>query len=146
MQESDFSPDEWQTLRFCPFWVFHAVGIADGKVDKKELGAFLKEVQEAPLFKDALARNVLFSIAANLDAVFKAYHADPRNVMDGLGQAADLLDRRATPETVKGFKGSMLLIGHRVAEASGGLLGMGKKVSDKEKSALLLVRAALRAL
>ena len=140
-----YTTEEWQTLQFAPLWTFSAIAGAEGGIDDKEKGALAKELAEAPLFKEALVREVLSSLAGDLANQLRAYGADTRDVLKGLGDVADVLDRRATPEEAKNFKNAMLLIGRNVAQASGGgFLGTGDKVSDHEKAAFVLVAAAMR--
>jgi hypothetical protein len=132
-------------LQFTPLWTFSAIAGAESGIDDKEKAALAKELAEAPLFKEALVREVLLALAGDLANQLRAYGADTRDVLKGLGDMADVLDRRATPEEAKNFKNAMLLIGRNIAQSSGGgFLGTGDKVSDREKAAFVLVAAAMR--
>lgn len=141
-----YTMDEWRTLQFAPLWVFTAISAANKKVSKKEITALAKEISEAHLYKEPLVQEVLGSVGSDFESVFREYQADSRDVMRGLSDVADLLDSKAETEQAKNFKMAMLLMGRNIAEASGGgFLGMGKKMGDNEKAALVLVAAALRA-
>ena len=143
--QASFTSTEWLTLQFAPLWIFSAVAAADRNIDKKEIEALAKELQEAILYKEPLVRDVLVSVATDFSNIMSQYKTDPRNVTTGLQDVADLLDKKVTPQQAQNFKKAMLLIGRNVAEASGGgLLGMGKKMSDEETSALTLAAVALR--
>jgi hypothetical protein len=142
--QASFTSEEWCTLQFAPLWTFTAVAGADRKIDEKEIQALAKELQEAILFKEPLVRDVLLSVASDFSNVMLRYKKDSRDTIGGLREAASILDRKATPQQARNFKGAMLLIGRNVAEASGGgLLGLGSKMSDEEKTAFVLVAAAL---
>ncbi len=141
-----YSMDEWRTLQFAPLWVFTAISAANKKVSKKEITALAKEISEAHLYKEPLVQEVLGSVGSDFESVFREYQADSRDVMRGLSDVADLLESKAEAEQAKNFKMAVLLMGRNIAEASvGGFLGMGKKMGDNEKAALVLVASALRA-
>jgi len=135
-----YTAAEWQTLQFGPLWVFTTVASADKNIDPKELEALAKEIQEAPLYKDELVREVLMSVGMDLSNLMTQYQADSRNVMVGLQDVAALLKRKASPDNGENFKKSLLLIGGNVAKASGGG-GIFRRdpISDDEKKALVMV-------
>jgi hypothetical protein len=142
--QASFTPEEWRTLQFAPLWTFTIVAGADRNIDEKEIQALAKELQEAVLFKEPLVRDVLYSVASDFSNVMLQYKKDSRDTIVGLREAAGILDKKATSQQARNFKGAMLLIGRNVAGASGGgLLGLGSKISDEEKAALVLVAAAL---
>ena len=145
MFRESYTVEEWRTLQFAPLWVFAAVAGADRKIDEKEAGALAKELSEWARFKEPLVQEVLLSVVNDIANVTPQYHTDSRDVMAGLQDVADLLDRKATQEQVKNFKGAMLPIGQNIAQASGGgVFGIGDKVSSEEKTALALIMMALR--
>lgn len=134
--QAQHSSKEWQTLQFAPLWVFSAVAGADEEISKTEMGALAKELAEAPLFKDSLARELLMSVGSDLDHVMRDYVADSRDVVGGLRQVAKILKRRDR-DHAEAFTGAMMLIGQNIAEASGDQHNPGKV-------ALALVSMALR--
>jgi uncharacterized protein YegL len=141
-----FTTDEWRTLQFAPLWIFSAVASVDGKIDNKALEALAKELQEAPLFKEELVRDVLFSVATDLANVMQRYSVDKRDIAAGLNDVADVLDRKAAPLQAHNFKGAMILIGRNIAEATTRrLLGLGDKISENKMAALALIAIVLRA-
>ena len=89
--QASFTSEEWRTLQFAPLWIFSLVAGADGSIDKKEIAALAKELQEAVLFKEPLARDVLLSVATNFADVMSQYQADSRNAVTGLRDVADLI-------------------------------------------------------
>ena len=143
--KSSFTDSEWQTLLFTPLWVFFAVAGADQNVDEKEVESFTNELQQAVFFKEPLVRDVLLGLAGDFQKIMEAFQKDRRDVLAGLNDAGSLLDTKATTDSANNFKRAMLLIGRNIAQASGGgPLGMGDKVSDQEKQAIVLVAAALK--
>jgi len=146
MYKESYTSSEWHTLQFGPLWVFAAVAGADKKIDDKEAGALAKELAEWAQFNEPLAQEVLLSVGNDLSNIMSLFNADTRDVMAGFRDVADLLDRKATPQQSKGFKGALLLIGRNIAQASGGgMFGTGDKMSNEEKNALALIMITLRA-
>ena len=132
-----FTSQEWRTLQFAPLWVFTAVAAADGKVDEKEFEILARELSEAHLYKNRLARDVLFSVANEFTKVLPDYGADRRNIINGLKEVADILDRKMSPQDVYEFKRALLGLGYNVVESSSkGVLGFGKKARDQKHQAL----------
>ncbi len=147
--QASFTSEEWRTLQRAPLWVLTIAGAADQNLDKKEVEAFLKELQEAALYKGELARELLLSLVSDFNAIFAefmAYLKSQPDLMGSLGKIADILESKATPDEALKFKGAMILVGTKIAEASGGgLLGAGSKVSQQEKKALAALVVGLRA-
>jgi hypothetical protein len=139
---SQFTDAEWSTLEKTPVWAFLLTAAADGNVDKKEVEAFAKELAETMLYKDELAREVFMSTATRLDSILPSTTAAPAAVIAGLKSAGEIVDAKC-PANAEAFKGSVLNICRNVAEASGGGLFGGKKVSDLEKTALVVVATSL---
>lgn len=140
--KDEFTKEEWLTLSYAPLWVLAAVGTADGKIDEKEAEAFTKELADAPFYKDELVREIMLGDLTNLADIMTSYKADPRNIETGLGQVADLLDKKASGHA-DNFKQVMLSIAAKIANASGSTLG--EKVSNEEKLAFAIVAVSLRA-
>lgn len=139
-----YTNDEWRLLEYAPLWVFSAVAGADSDIDKKEGAALAKELQEAHLYKNGLAREVLSSVLHGFSDIMPAYTADSRSIDEGLEDVASLLASKGETDA-EGFKRAMLLLGKNIAESSGGgFLGIGSKVSDAEKRALVVVATSLR--
>jgi len=63
-----YTTSEWQTLQFAPLWVLSAMtgaistGGAGQSALENQIKALAKEIGEASLFKDPLAREVLMSL------------------------------------------------------------------------------------
>lgn len=142
MFRSSFTDAEWQTVLFAPLWAFTAVAGVDHKIDPKEMAALAKELTEASLYKDAFAREVLSDLASQYASVMPAYVADRRSVVDGLRDAARILDAKMPGGGADGLKMAIVLVCTQVAEASGGMFG--GKTSKEERAAIVLVATMLR--
>ncbi|HXK43657.1 MAG TPA: hypothetical protein PKV82_12610 [Anaerolineae bacterium] len=120
-----YTTSEWQTLQFAPLWVLSAMGgaISTGGAGQSalenQIKALAKEIGEASLFKDPLAREVLMSLGTQFGSLWEQYGRDSRNVEQGLQDVAQILSRKASSEQSQGFKAAMLLIGNNIAKAAG---------------------------
>jgi len=140
-----FTLQEWRTLQFAPLWVFSAVAAADGNVEEKEFEILARELSEAHLYKNLLARDVLLSVANEFAKVLPDYGADPRDVVNGLKEVADILDRKVSPQDRYEFKRAMLGLGYNVVETSSkGMLGFGKKAREQKHKALDVTAIIMR--
>lgn len=143
--QSLFLASEWKTLQFAVLWVFGAVATADGKVDKWEVEALSKEASQAHLYKEPLARDVLLSLFIDFENNFNLLRRDSRNVVQGLTEVANILDRKVSPQVAYDFKGAILMIGFNVSESTGrGFLGLGQKSLDQKHKALDAVAIIMR--
>lgn len=144
MSEAEkFTPAEWQTLQFSPFWVFAQVAGIDGKIDDEEQKAFLKELADAPIYKSPLVREVLISVATDMGDLMTAYTADTRKVGVGLADVANALDAKADASEAVMFKAALVGIAMHVAQASGSRWSKDK-VSKEEETAISFIGAVLR--
>ncbi len=142
MYRGNFSDAEWDTIIFTPLWAFGLVAGADNKIEEAEAAALTKEISEAMLYKDEFAREVLTAIATSLHEVMPAFAKDSRNAIEGLRNAADLLDAKMPAGAADGFKLAVLGICIQTAQAAGPRFG--DKVSQEEKGAMFIVAATLR--
>ena len=146
MIRESYAPAEWRTLQMSFFWIHLAVANADGKIDAKETEAFTTEMKRWVQSSEPLVRELVLTFSMEVKDVLREFALDGRGAPKGLSDAADILDRKATPSQARELKATLLLIGQKVASASGGgMFGLGQKISEQEKSALTLCLVALRA-
>ena len=146
MIRESYSAAEWRTLQMSFFWMYLAIARAEGKVDKKETEAFVSEMRKWILSIDPLVREVTTTFNMEASGIASEVLTDGRSPVQGLSEVAEILDRKATPEQTKEFKGTLLLVGHRIATASGGgVFGLGDKISPEERTVLQVLMVALRA-
>jgi hypothetical protein len=145
MLKEQFTAEEWATLEFAPLWAFVGVAGVDNEIDDKEKEALAQELMEWALYKEPLVQEVFLSVGQNLATTLPAFAADSRDLLTGLKDVADLLDRKVTPEQAHNFKGALILLARKVGEASGVSATKGAdNVSDAEKMAVVMIGTALR--
>ena len=136
-----FTEEETGVLDLSPFHVFFLVAGADGKIDQKEFESFVHGLMD----RGAGSEDIVSAVFANSGRYFDSYHQQARSavVVGGakaslkhIRVATDLLDDKLDGLDSLRFKRSLFKLGQRVAQASGGMLGMGGKVSAVEQAAL----------
>jgi uncharacterized tellurite resistance protein B-like protein len=136
--ESEDSRDLEHLACAAPF-VFLLVAAADGSIDKKELKRFSGLMAEEEYGILAAVMSQAGWSMEQLLAACKQRLQDPVNELMELGQ---VIDRRLPADTAVQFKSALLKLGHAIAQASGGLLGFGKKIDNDEATMLTLIIAA----
>ncbi|MBI5325871.1 MAG: hypothetical protein HZB41_11475 [Ignavibacteriae bacterium] len=137
-----FSGTEWKTLQFSIFWMFNAVAKADGKIDKKEMDALQHLIKNSSAIINHLAWTVISSIEKEFDIIFAEFETDKREVIDGMREVSDLLNKKVNPKTAVEFKKTLIGIGFYIANASGKWIG--SKVCAEEGIAIKLAGMNLR--
>ena len=141
----NFSEKEWLTLQLIPFWVFTAIAGIEGKIDVKDIRAFADELQKAKLYKNPFVREVLTSIVNDISNVVTDYKRDEREVIVGLIESGELLEKKVSADDGQDFKLAMVLFAISVVEASRGKLGeKDQALSAKIKEVVALIAAALK--
>jgi hypothetical protein len=135
-----YTPEEWRTLQFAPFWMFGAVVGAYNRFDPRDFQVFLRCLEVATLGEGRLRRELLESVLDDRDRLAEQFYADPRTIGVGLFQA-DLLLRRAGDDEAAWFKDMLVLdVGEGVARARG---RYGTEMSDDDASAVVLAAQLL---
>ncbi len=131
-----FTDEEWQQLKQIPFQIFFVVAMADGKVDAKEIAAFVNRTEAAASLDNPLLRELMHGLSQD---EIRNHLANPpsSNEAEQLSRTvrAILRDKLVPGEKFE-FIGAALALGLEVAQASGGFFGLGSKVSKVEKQAL----------
>ena len=141
MAEQDrYTPEEWRTLQFAPFWMFSAVVGAYSRFDPRDFQVFVRCMEVATLGEGRLRRELLESVLADRDRLAEQFHADPRTIGVGLFQS-DLVLRRAGDDEAALFKDMLVLdVGEGVARARG---RYGTEMSDDDARAVALAAQLL---
>lgn len=126
-----FTDTEWDILEAAPFWVFNAVADADGEIDKKEIKAFKKVLQNYDEFTNDLTREVLESVGTRYD---EGMNVDPSKLEEELKQVPTILEAKVSYKDALNFKKTLIAIGIHVGNSSGGIFS--SKFSDEEVEAL----------
>ena len=141
MDERDrYTPDEWRTLQFAPFWMFGAVVGAYHRYDPRDFQVFVRCLEAASLGEGRLQRELLASVVADRDRLAEQFRTEPRSIGVGLFQV-DLLLATAGEDEAARFKEMLVLdIGEGVARARG---RYGTEMSDDDAGAVALAAGLL---
>jgi hypothetical protein len=138
-----FLEAEWQTMSLAPLWVFEAVAGVDDVVDDKERSAFMRALEHPPA--GVLTAFVFSRVRREFEALGAARAKDPRAALRGIAEVATLLLGYPDGDDANAFRSALVDLALAVGGASGGLLGLGHKLSDAEESVIAHVRALLQA-
>ena len=147
-----FDEQETAIIERVPFCVFFLVAGADGKVDQREFEGFVNGLLDVGTRDDLGGPDAPASqLLANSSRYFSALQDDVKESISKGGkpaalrriqQGSALLDGRLPAQEAAAYKRAMFNLGQMVAEASGGILGMGA-VSRSEREALVALGGVL---
>jgi hypothetical protein len=139
-ERDGYSPEEWRTLQFAPFWIFSAVTGAYARYDPRDLQAFVRCLEAAALAEGRLGREVLASVVADRERLAQEFRGERRSIGVGLFQV-DAVLRRAGDDEADLFKAMLVLdIGEGVARARG---RYGTEMSDEDAKSVVLAAKLL---
>lgn len=141
MSERDgFTPEEWRTLQFAPFWIFSAVIGAYNRFDARDYQVFVRCLEAASLAEGRLGREVLESVVADRDRLAQQFRRERRSIGVGLFQVDAVLSKAGDDEADL-FKGMLVVeIGEGVARARG---RYGTEMSDDDAKSVVLAAKLL---
>jgi hypothetical protein len=135
-----YTPEEWRTLQFAPFWVFSAVIGAYDRYDPRDYQAFVRCLEAAVMAEGRLGQQVLESVVADRDRLTRQFSSEPRSIAVGLLQVDGVL-RKAGDDEADRFKGMLVLdIGEGLARARG---RYGTEMSDEDAKSVMLAAKLL---
>jgi hypothetical protein len=135
-EQANFTPEEWRTLQFAPFWMLSAVVGGYRRFDQLELEAFSRSLELAAMAPGRLSREVVGSVALNLGRLSEQYGADGRSIASGLCQVGALLNRVPSDEADR-FRGVLVSeIGEGIARARG---RFGRVMTEEDAKTVELV-------
>ena len=139
------SAKQWEILESGPALVFLVVAASDGKVGKRETTTFAKVIvgaahleAECPSLGRALGASLekVPEVIAKIEAVEKFDSAGE------LRRIGETVDACLSEDEAQNYKLGLLYIGKEVAEAAGGFFGMGRRISEREATALKMIADA----
>jgi tellurite resistance protein len=140
---SEFSPEDFEALKRSPFLVFFIVAAADGKVDKKELLSFIEILSDPEKYSNGLLNRIVTNVINDVSIIVTTLADSSLDYIEELGNLRRIIDDNLPPEEAIAFKMCLLLIAKEIAEASGGFLGFGSKISKDEKVAIAAIAMCL---
>ena len=146
-ESEDLTPEEKaEALAMAPASCFFLVAAIDGTIDKKEIKAFVKDLQQQSNHGNELIKTVFQAAPAR-------FENDVSQISELGGGAIlmlplKLITARAyateiAPELADEFCQTLYDLAVKVASASGGFLGFGNKIGKEEQSALDLLKTVL---
>jgi hypothetical protein len=135
-ERASFTPEEWRTLQFAPFWMFSAVVGGYRRFDALEFEAFSRSLELAAMAPGTLSRAVVTSVIEHLDALRDEYESDRRSIASGLCQVGALLTRLPDDEADMFRSALVAEIGEGVARARG---RFGRVMSEEDAKNVELV-------
>ena len=143
MSEQDrYTPEEWRTLQFAPFWMFSAVIGAYNRFDPRDYQVFFRCLEVAALADGRLRREVLASVVADRERLAEQFRTERRSIGVGLFQVDAVLSKADQEEAAR-FKDMLVLdVGESVARARG---RYGTEMSDEDAKAVALAAQLLGA-
>jgi hypothetical protein len=143
MAERDrYTPEEWRTLQFAPFWMFSAVVGAYHRFDPRDFQVFVRCLEVATMGEGRLRQELLASVLADRDRLAEQFRAEPRSIGVGLFQVDTVLAKAGGAEAAL-FKDMLVLeIGEGVARARG---RYGTEMSEEDANSVTLAAQLLAA-
>src|SRR5215207_9708927 len=130
--EDAFTVEDWHELELAPLWILGVVAGADGKVDKAERDTLIEGIGRCAEHADEFVSAVFGAVSKNFEAIWTSYMSDERFAIHGLQAVGEVLTRAQSPAQALHFKQTLVQLGVEVADASGGMVGVGRKRSDAE--------------
>ena len=140
---TEFSIDDFEILKQSVFLIFFLVAAADGKVDKKELIAFVTLLSDPDKVTNTLLNKIVTNVINDVPAIVADMARKQLDYIGELGKLKGIIDDNLSPDDANAFKMSLFLVGKEIAEASGGFFGFGSKISKEEKGALAAIALCL---
>lgn len=151
--KADYTNEEWELLVAGPMLAGLGVSLVDKGLisDFREHAAIERAIEKGKntYGSNALVQAVLAERHARGEAAKKAPEGEtPESVLAKLVQLDAFLDKRAQGDDAKlaeaiGYRNFLYEIADQAANASGGFLGLGEKVSDDERYFLKKLKEVL---
>ena len=128
-----FSPEDWETLLFGPFWVLDVASKADGVTDIGEKKKFFQEVKNLCRIRtNELTREVFSEINKNIEEISSGISRDKRDPAFAMLDMKKILE--SSPAEVKstGFCEELFSLGVKIADTSGEISNSGRRISQAE--------------
>jgi hypothetical protein len=133
--EEIFQENEWSLLCETPAIVLNSVGGADGKLDKKEIEAFIQFAKRKNTFKSTLMNNILPDNPDEYIVSTTSKKYNKLELKEKLRLADNILVNKLDEFDMKQFKHHLIALGMHIANATGKMFS--DKISEEENEALV---------
>ncbi|GHA03212.1 hypothetical protein GCM10008090_10250 [Arenicella chitinivorans] len=142
-ENTEFSNEDFEKLKQAPFLIFFLVAAADGSIDKKEVREFMEVLSNPEILNNPLLNRIITNVINQIPSVISDMATKEIDYISELAQLKFIADSSLPDDQANHFKISLLLLGKKIAEASGGFFGFGSKISKEEKGALAAIAVCL---
>ncbi len=142
-EHTEFSTDEFESLKLSPFLIFFLVAAADGKVDRKELLEFIKILADPEAISNPLLNRIITNVINDTQSMVSSIAQQEIDYIGELGKLKNIAESNLPPDEANAFKIALFTLGRQIAEASGGFFGFGSKIGKEEKAALAAIALCL---
>lgn len=133
---------DWATILMTPIWVFEAVASADKPTDEKERAALISTLEAPPT--GTFSAFVFAAVRKRLDELVAALKVEARAPLAGIADAELLLAGYPKAEEAEEFRRALLVLAHKVGNASGGgLFGIGARLTYVEAAVIAKIATQL---
>lgn len=142
-ENTEFSTEDFEKLKQAPFLIFFLVAAADGKVDKKEVLAFMKVLSNPEFLQNPLINRIVTNVITQIPEIIGEMATKQLDYIAELESLKSIVEANLSEDSANQFKISLFIIGKQIAEASGGFFGFGSRISKEEKAALAAIAICL---
>jgi tellurite resistance protein len=126
-----------------PAIVFFLIAAADGDVAIQEWERFIQKMADYHADHSALFEQAVTGMNPLLNQYFAFISSPDFNADESLTRIREVLDSDYDEPTASGFKQALVNLAKEIAEADGGFLGFGEKVSEEETQVMANISTAL---
>jgi len=140
--------EDYELLKEAPFIVFILMALADGEIDLKETTALAKVILDPSAFKNDFLVQVIRDAIPDITPTSIPECLAPimNNGPDYLNKLQELkraIDENLDASEALQFKQALIKLGYKIADASGGLFGLGSRVCKQEEQMLRTIAKVL---
>lgn len=126
-----------------PAVIFFITAAADEHVDDAEWDRFLRIMSDYNNYESELFHRAVNAMRPRINQYFAYLSSPDFNAQESLELIGSTLDANYGEIEARQFKVTLLDLGKKIAEASGGFLGFGEKISEEEITALTNIAETL---
>ena len=144
----EISYEDYELLKESPFIIFILMAIADGEIDLEETTALAEIILNPQMFQNdflvQLIRDAIPEISSTSipERLAPIMNNNP-DYAQKLNDLTRVIDENLDADQALQFKMALLKLGYKIADASGGLFGLGSRVCKQEKQVLKKIASIL---
>lgn len=140
--------EDYELIKEAPFIIFILMALADGEIDLKETTALAEVILNPSTFKNDFLVQVIRDAIPEITPTSIPECLAPimNNSPDYLNKLQELkraIDENLDASEALQFKQALIKLGYKIADASGGLFGLGSRVCKQEEQMLRTIAKVL---